>query len=174
MGAGVVLDTSFLITLADPGRRSHAVAHRYWRYFMEQGGPVYLPTIVVSEFCVRQEIPPGILRSCVLLPFNWDDAIKTAQLDFSQYKAFGESRAAIKDDMKIIAQAVICDAQYLLSEDADTLIRIATELKAAGKVEFRPICLKDGFDRSFLDANGQRDFDDNLESVDDESSEGPL
>lgn len=47
MGAGVVLDTSFLITLADPVRKNHAVARRYWRHFMEQNIPVFLPTIVV-------------------------------------------------------------------------------------------------------------------------------
>jgi hypothetical protein len=167
MGAGVVLDTSFLITLADPGRPNHGVARRYWQCFMEQQIPVYLPTIVVSEFCVRQEIPPDILRCCVVLPFNWDDAIKTAQLDFSQLRESGDSRVAIKDDVKIIAQAVICSAQHIISEDADTLIRIATELKAAGKADFRPICLKDGFDRAYIDANGQRDFEDTLNPAED-------
>ena len=166
MGAGVVLDTSYLITLADPDRQNHAVARRYWQYFMEQGLPVFLPAIVVSEFYVRQEIPPDILRCSVVLPFNWDDAIKPAQLDFTQYRAAGESRVAIKDDVKIIAQAVICDAQYVVSEDADTLIRIAAELKAAGKVDLKTICLKDGFDCAFLDANGQRDFDDALNQSD--------
>jgi len=169
MGAGVVLDTSFLITLADPGRQNHAVARRYWQYFMEQAIPVFLPTIVVSEFYVRQEIPPEILRCCVVLPFNWDDAIRTAQLDFSQLKKPSESRVAIKDDVKIIAQAVICDAQHLITEDADSLIRIALELKASGKVAFRTICLKDGFDRALLDANGQRDFEDAMNQTDNAS-----
>ena len=70
MSIGVVLDTSFLITLADPGRTSHEAARQYWRHFTEQALPVFLPTIVVSEFCVRQEIPPEILRACVVLPFN--------------------------------------------------------------------------------------------------------
>ena len=129
---------------------------------MEQALPVFLPTIVVSEFCVRQEIPPDILRSCVVLPFNWDDAIKTAQLDFTQFKTPGESRVAIKDDVKIIAQAVICGAQRLITEDADSLARIAAELKAAGKVAFTAICLKDGFDRAFFDPSGQSDFEDAL------------
>ena len=166
MGSGVVLDTSFLITLADPDRENHAVARRYWQYFMEQTMPVFLPTIVVSEFCVRQEIPPEILRCCVVLPFNWDDAIKTAQLDFTQYRAAGESRVAIKDDVKIIAQTVICSAQHLITEDVDSLARMASDLKAAGKVAFTAICLKDGFDRAFLDGKGQRDFDDAMNQTD--------
>ena len=170
MGAGVVLDTSFLITLADPARQHHAVARRYWQYFMEQTMPVFLPTIVVSEFCVRQEIPPDILRCCVVLPFNWDEAIKAAQLDFTQYKALVESRVAIKDDVKIIAQAVVCDAEHVITEDTDSLIRIATELKTAGKVAFRTIALKDGFDRAFFDPKGQSDFEDVLHQSDDASN----
>lgn len=169
MGAGVVLDTSYLITLADPDRPNYAVARRYWQYFMEQGLPVYLPTIVVSEFYVRQEIPPEILRCCVVLPFNWGDAIKTAELDFTQCRVPNESRVAVKDDVKIIAQAVICGALHVISEDADTLIRIAADLKVAGKIDFKPICLKDGFDRAFLDANGQRDFEDTLNQSDNET-----
>ena len=84
MAAGVVLDTSFLITLAGAGREHHHTARRYWRHFSENGIPLYLPTIVVSEFCIRQEIPPELLRACVVLPFNWDDAQKAAALDFSK------------------------------------------------------------------------------------------
>ena len=168
MGAGVVLDTSFLITLADPSRQNHAVARRYWQYFVEQAIPIFLPTIVVSEFCVRQEIPPEILRCCVVLPFNWDDAIKAAELDFTQHKAVGDSRAAVKDDVKIIAQAMLRDAQCLITEDEETMGRIAAEMRAIGKLAFRTILLKDGFDRAFLDANGQRDFEDTLSGTESE------
>ena len=114
--------------------------------------------IVVSEFCVRQEIPPEILRCCVVLPFNWDDAIQTAQLDFTKFKALDESRVAIKDDVKIVAQACVCGAGHVITDDVDSLARMALDLKAAGKVTFKTICLKDGFDRAFFDPNGQSDF----------------
>jgi predicted nucleic acid-binding protein len=63
MAAGVVLDTSFLITLADARRPNHEAARKYWQHFAENGLPVFLPTIVVSEFCIWQEIPADILRS---------------------------------------------------------------------------------------------------------------
>jgi hypothetical protein len=100
MAAGVVLDTSFLITLAGPERSHHETARRYWRAFTERALPIFLPTIVVSEFCVRQQIPPDILRACIVLPFNWDDALKAAELDFSKVEREGESRDALKDDVK--------------------------------------------------------------------------
>ena len=156
MAAGVVLDTSFLITLADPGRAHHETARRYWRHFTEQGLPIFLPTIVVSEFCIRQEIPPEILRSCVVLPFNWDDAIQAAALDFSKVDRDGESRDALKDDVKIIAQAMVKDAAWIITDDTRSFYKFARELIVAGQATFRAIKLEEGFDVAFFDPAGQR------------------
>ncbi len=111
MPAGVVLDTSFLITLADAGRAHHTTARQYWRHFLAPPMiAMYLPTIVVSEFYIRQKLPPEILRACIILPFNWEDATKAAELNFSLVARKGESRTALKDDVKIVAQAVERDA----------------------------------------------------------------
>ena len=157
MAAGVVLDTSFLITLADPQRPHHEAARQYWRYFSEKAMPIYLPTIVVSEFYVKQEIPPEILRSCVLLPFNWDDALQAAAaLDFSKAARGKDERVALKDDVKIIAQALVKDAAWIITDDTRTLHKFASQLKKAGNAKFRPIKLDDGFDPSLLDADGQQ------------------
>lgn len=156
MAAGVVLDTSFLITLADPGRAHHETARRYWRHFIEQGLPIFLPTIVVSEFCIRQEIPPDILRACVVRPFNWDDAMQAATLDFSKVARKGESRDALKDDVKIIAQAMVKEAALIITDDKHSLFKFARELVKAGKATFHPIKLEDGFDLAHFDPNGQR------------------
>jgi len=158
MAAGVVLDTSFLITLADPGRSHHNIARRYWRHFTEQNLPVFLPTIVVSEFYIKQEIPADILRACVVLPFNWDDAIKAAELDFSKMAREGESRAALKDDVKIIAQAIVREAALIITDDTRSFYKFARELSAAGKAPFRCIKLEDDFDLSFFDPAGQRNI----------------
>src|SRR5688572_20030474 len=105
MAAGVLLDTSYLITLADKNRPHHQTARRYWRHFLDTQIPIFLSTIVASEFCVKQEIPPEILRCCVVLPFNWDDAQKAAKLDWKRFRPEGVEREAPKDDIKIIAQA---------------------------------------------------------------------
>ena len=35
MAAGVLLDTSFLITLAGSNREHHEAARRYWRHFTD-------------------------------------------------------------------------------------------------------------------------------------------
>jgi len=51
-----LLDTSFLITLANPARPQHETAKRYLRECIQRQIPLYLSTIVVSEFQVRQSI----------------------------------------------------------------------------------------------------------------------
>ena len=156
MSDGVVLDTSFLITLADPVRDHHQAAKSYWKHFLEQGIKVFLPTIVVSEFCRKQEIPPDILKSCVVLPFNWDEAIKSAEMDITLFDRQGEPRPALVDDVKIISQGIVQDAQWLITDDKKTFYRYATDLQQAGKSPCKPIKLEDGFDLSFFEPDGQR------------------
>lgn len=155
MPAGVVLDTSFLITMADPKRPNHKTSRQYWKYFAEQRLPIYLPTIVVSEFWIKQQIPPEILRACVVLPFNWDDAIMTAKLDFPKVQRDGESRVAVKDDVKIIAQAIVKDAAWIITDDAGTLYKYVKRLKTDGSTKLQPIKLEDGFDPAHFEPERQ-------------------
>ncbi len=170
MAAGVLLDTSFLITLADKNRADHEAARRYWKHFLENQIPIYLSTVVVSEFCIKQEIPPDMLRCCVVLPFNWDDALRAAKLDWKRLQPAGVKRDALKDDIKIIAQAARIDAEFVITDDSESFCRFCKTFKAAGEVQFKAIKLEDGFDRAFFDANGQRDFTDDLNAG---SSEQP-
>ena len=50
--SGFLLDTSFLITLVNPERDHHETAKRYYREGLLRGAPMYLSTIVASEFHV--------------------------------------------------------------------------------------------------------------------------
>lgn len=162
MAAGVLLDTSFLITLADKSRDHYESARLYWRYFLENDIPIFLSTIVVSEFCIKQEIPPDLLRCCVVLPFNWDHAQRAAKLDWKRLRPEGVMRDALKDDIKIIAQAEVVEADFAITDDSASFYRYGKTFKDAGDVRFKAIKLEDGFDRSFFDPNGQRDFTDEL------------
>ena len=147
MAAGVVLDTTFLITLANDERAHHSAARLFWRHFTESGMPIFLSTVVVSEFCIKQELPPDILRSCFLLPFNWDDAQQTAELLRQAVFGSSEAREAVKDDWKIIAQSIICNAAYLITED-DKMHRRATAMSDDRGSALRSIDLKNGFNLS--------------------------
>ncbi len=168
MPAGVVLDTSFLITLADARRGNHAVARRYWIHFTENALPVFLPTIVVSEFCMKQEIPLEILRSCIVLPFNWDDAIRAASLDFKRGTQQGEDRDALKDDVKILGQAAVKEAAYVITDDAASFYRFGKMMESEGSGKFKTIKLDDGFDSAFFNG-GQREL--GLDAEDEETDE---
>ncbi|RME92114.1 MAG: hypothetical protein D6766_10615 [Verrucomicrobia bacterium] len=125
---------------------------------MESGVPIFLSTIVVSEFCVRQEIPPEILRCCVVLPFNWGDALKAARLDWQRQRPEGVVRDALKDDIKIIAQAAVADAEFVITADTASFYRYCEAFREAGEVRFKAIKLEDGFDRSFFNSDGQQEF----------------
>ncbi len=158
MAAGVLLDTSFLITLAGPAREHHQVARRYWRHFQENDIPIFLSAIVVAEFYVKQELPPDILRACVVLPFNWDDALRAAKLDWKRVRPEGIERDALKDDIKIIAQAARADAEFVITGDTASFYRFCQTFKEAGEVGFKALKLDDGFDCAFFNG-GQREFE---------------
>lgn len=161
MAAGVMLDTSFLITLAGSHRPHYEAARRHWQHFTENQIPIYLSTIVVSEFCVKQEIDPQILRCWIVLPFNWDDAQRVAALDWKALRPPGVERDALKDDIKIIAQAARIDAEYVITDDSDSFYRYCETFRAAGKLACKAIKLEDRFDRAFFNG-GQRNFGEGL------------
>ena len=49
MADGVLLDTSYLITLADKNRDHHETARRYWQCFVENDITIYLPRLKSNE-----------------------------------------------------------------------------------------------------------------------------
>ncbi len=70
-----LIDTSFLITLSDPARKHHNIAQQYFRACIDKRTPMFLSTIVVSEFQVKQAITDLPLRNFIVLPFNVDHAM---------------------------------------------------------------------------------------------------
>jgi hypothetical protein len=97
----------------------------------------------------------------VVLPFNWDDAQRAAKLDWQRLRPPGIERSALKDDVKIIAQAAGADVEFVITDDTESFFRYCQTLKERGDVKFRPIKLEAGFDRAFFDG-GQRNFDEGL------------
>jgi predicted nucleic acid-binding protein len=75
-----LVDTSFLITLADPTRRHHSIAKAYFQEALRRGTPMYLSVIAAAEFQVRQSVTDLPLRNFEVLPFNIDHAMTTGLL----------------------------------------------------------------------------------------------
>ena len=163
MADGVLLDTSFLISFADANRPQHAVAVQFFKHFVEEGIPMFISTIVASEFHLKQPVTDLPLDIILARPFNMDDAMHAAELDFTLYKGTaGVARDALKDDFKILGQAKAGDIAYVITEDARSLYKFCQQLRAKGALRTRAIKLVDGFDRSHFNAARQYDFEDGL------------
>jgi predicted nucleic acid-binding protein len=164
MPDGILLDTSFLISFADRTRKNHGAALQFFQYFLEDGILMFLSTIAASEFQLRQPVTDLPLDKIVVLPFNLDDAIKAAELDFTRHKAApGISRNALKDDFKLLGQAKANGIAYLITEDGRSLYKYCEELRAKHALTTRAIKLEDGFDKSHFNPAGQHDFDATLQ-----------
>ena len=158
MRAGVMLDTSFLITLADPRRDRHATAKQYYQHFLGTRMPVFVSAIVVAEFCVRQELATLPLEQLILLPFTHEDAVVAASFDFKPHKGAEKDRQSLKDDFKIIGHAHAQNLSYLITDDAETMFEYCETLRKDGRTHLRCIKLQTGFSLERFTPDGQKDF----------------
>lgn len=150
----VLLDTSFLISLSDPTRAHHGVALAYYRECVRRQLPMYLSTIVISEFQVKQAINDLPLRNFVVLPFNVDHAMRCGLIIRQMARDPEDDRVRVKDDFKLLAQ---CDCEaisHLISEDASTLGKYLDRARDSGLATAEVVLLKDGFDAAWFE-NGQ-------------------
>ena len=67
---GALVDTSFLISLVKPAEANHGAAKSYYKGCLERQIPLYLSTIVISEFTVKQAVIDPGRRNYFVLPFN--------------------------------------------------------------------------------------------------------
>ena len=150
-----LVDTSFLITLVDDTRPHHAHAMLYLREAVTRGSTLYLSAVVVSEFHAKQPITDLPLRNFQVLPFNIDHAMMAGELASALRRDAGDSRDAVKDDLKLLAQAVCTAIPFVLTEDERTLDKFARQLEASGRSAVKAVLLRDGFDPAWFN-NGQR------------------
>lgn len=150
----MLLDTSFLISFTDPARAHHAAAIGYYRECVRRQVPMYLSTIVISEFQVKQAINDLPLRNFVVLPFNVDHAMRCGLIIRSMDRDLEDDRVRVKDDFKLLAQ---CDCEaisHLISEDASTLAKYLDRARETGLAATKVVLLRAGFDAAWFE-NGQ-------------------
>ncbi len=157
----ILLDTSFLITLLSEERENHNVALQYYKYCLDNNYPLFLSTICISEYCLKGRIEELPLDDLIVLPFNADDAIKSADLNFKNYIENDSTRIVVKDDFKLIGQAEVRNCDLLLTGDKNTLFRYVKKLKSAGKIKLDAITLE-FFKPSLISGNTS---DDQLEML---------
>jgi predicted nucleic acid-binding protein len=145
----VSLDTSFLISFADPDRPNHAVAVDYFRHCLAKQIPMWLSTVAAGEFEVGQPVSDLPLQNFRVQPYNLPHAIKAAAL-FRALRAdtttaAEDRRPIIINDLKILAQADEEGIPAILTEDSNTLARLTDRLRQHGHTTVRVILLTEGF-----------------------------
>lgn len=148
---GVCLDTSFLITLCSPTRDNHGVARQYFKFWLEQGIPVFLPTVCYAEYLAKErEVPPYVLNNMHLVPFDPQSAVIAGEIERARLavNVSGTPRDALKDDIKIIANACQIKALGIATEDEKSMVkyiqRAAETIRAA--IGLKALALSSGFD----------------------------
>ncbi|MEE9369673.1 MAG: hypothetical protein V3V05_12555 [Pontiella sp.] len=122
--------------------------------------PLYLPTVVASEFGIKQPVTDLPLHNFKVLPFNLAESIRCADLNVSYYREkIGQGqRDAVKDDFKIIAQAEEQYALFLLTEDRNTMSTYCEYLRNDNRINFKVLELSQGFDHSLVNENRQTEM----------------
>lgn len=123
---GVMLDTSFFIRLLNANDPLHYNALGYFKYFLEQGFVLKVSTIAIAEYCVGGDIDDLPLKNLMVLPFNYDHAVKAGKMMaevYAEKKQRGAQiapRMVIPNDTKMFAQAdVDNDVNYYATSDVE-------------------------------------------------------
>src|SRR5450759_1141136 len=129
----VSLDTSFLISFADPDRPNHTVAVDYFRHCLAQQIPMWLSTVAAGEFEVGQPVSDLPLQNFRIQPYNLPHAIRAAALlravREDSASPVEDRRPIIINDLKILAQAEDDGIPVILTEDRNTLSKLADRLR---------------------------------------------
>ena len=150
----VLLDTSFLISFADPSRPNHSIAVEYFRHCVANNVPMFLSAIAAAEFEVGQPVEDLPLQNFTVLPFNLPHAILAGKLVRQMHEERTaddtDARAVVINDLKLLAQAEAAGIEVMLTEDEKTLAKFARRISDSGIVKVRILLLKDGFTPGML------------------------
>jgi hypothetical protein len=115
---------------------------------------MFVSTVVVSEFSVKQAINDLPMRNFIVLPFNIDHAMACGLMVRGSPRDDGDDRVRVKDDFKLIAQCQCEGISHVFCEDASTLAKYIDRQREAGHLATRCVLLRAGFDASWFE-NGQ-------------------
>ena len=114
-----------------------------------------MSVIAIAEFHGKQPITDLPLRNFRVLPFNVDHAMMAGEITNVLRRDPLDARDAVKDDVKLLAQAVCESIPYVLTEDEKTLTKFARQLEEMGRASVKAVLLADGFDVAWFN-NGPR------------------
>lgn len=145
---GVLCDTGFLIRLNQPQDLLHANARGYLKYLIANDHQLYVSTIALAEYAVRDKIENLPMRYFRVLPFNIDHAQKAGEfagIVFSRRDQIPDEitqRVIIPNDTKMFAQADVATGitHYLTADQkCETVYRLVKESAA---IDFQILSLR--------------------------------
>ena len=138
----ILLDTSFCIRLLKKDDSLHKNTYEYFQYFIENKIEMYLSSIVVSEYIVKDDINNLPLQTLKLIPFDFFDGIKAGEFytilnNQKEPKEKGE-RLIVKDDCKLLAQIYNRKIEAYITKDKKSFNQFFNPLQKEKKfsVEF--------------------------------------
>lgn len=140
----VLLDTSFCIRLLKKDDPYHQNAVEYFEYFLDQKIELFISTIAIAEYSVRDDPANLPLKMMKIIPFDFFDG-KTAGefhsiLIEQKSKIENLDRNVVKDDCKLIAQLFNRKIEGYITKDRKSFNQI-----------FMPITETKGFSITLID-----------------------
>ncbi|HEY4196852.1 MAG TPA: hypothetical protein VGM63_15020 [Mucilaginibacter sp.] len=140
----ILIDTSFCIRLVKKDDPLHQNAIDYFEHFLENKIEIYLSTIAIAEYSVKDDIKNIPLRTMKIVPFDFFDGVVAGEfysiLLSRRLEMQDIERNVIKDDCKLIAQ--------LYNRKIDAYI--TKDRKSFGQI-IAPIVNERGFSIELLD-----------------------
>ncbi len=132
----VLLDTSFCIRLLKMDDPLHQNAIEYFQYFLEHKIELYISTIAIAEYSVKDDPVNLPLKMMKIIPFDFFDG-KTAGEFYSilleqKNKTQAVDRNIVKDDCKLIAQLYNRKIEGYITKDRKSfsqIIKPITEIR---------------------------------------------
>ncbi len=133
----ILLDTSFCIRLLKNNDPLHQNAKSYFKYFLEQKIEIYLSTIVIAEYSVKDDVNNLPLELVKIIPFDFFDG-KTAGefhsvLINNKERVENIERNVIKDDCKLIVQIFNRKIRGYITKDRKSFRQIIHPIQLANK-----------------------------------------
>ena len=140
----ILLDTSFCIRLLKQDDPLHKNAYEYFQYFLENKIEMFLSTIVISEYSVKDDITNLPLKTMKIIPFDFLDGKVAGEfysiLTNNRNKIQDIDRLIVKDDCKLIAQIYNRKIEAYITKDRKSFSQF-----------FEPLQREKNFSLDFLD-----------------------
>ena len=129
----ILLDTSFCIRLLKSNDVLHQNAKDYFKYFLEKKIEVYLSSIVIAEYSVKDDPANLPLEFVKIIPFDFFDGKTAGEFHsiilYHKDQVANIERNVIKDDCKLMAQLFNRNIKSYITKDRKSFSQIITPLK---------------------------------------------